>query len=158
MGLAYSFYRNSHKKIDMVSWLRHDAAAFKAHISAVFKGTVYWLPMTPKNEKLAADRNDTTSNMIIHNNNMELSTIFFPDSVDEELQWRTIDVFAINKGRTAKYYADELHFPGPLAEAAIYQVHQLMLPFSLYFLLPLLCQLLLLVPLFITCIPSSLIL
>ena len=114
MGLAYSYYGvNGHKRIDMRSWMLHDAAAFKGHIEAVFPGTVFWLSMSPKKQTNATNSSPKAilGRNLMYENNLLLSKIFFPSSGVKQ-NWYQIDLWSICFDRP-QYYDDELHFGHP---------------------------------------------
>jgi hypothetical protein len=101
--------------VDYKAWMLSQAAAFKGHLAATFKGQVfrvthgefnsnsYLLPKTPN----------------LKRTNDLLWEVWQPDS--SELPWYTIDQWPINQNRHS-LYNDHVHFNGPLTHAMLHQV------------------------------------
>lgn len=132
IGLAYSYFglNFTHPKIDKEKWLIHDVAAFRQHLEAVFKGTVFMLTMSPKNSaRIDTERKKAQHYQMKYLNDVIIKSAFFPVSSRLEgepeynaSKWYVIDLWPICYDRAPKYYADEIHFPGPLANAIVMQI------------------------------------
>jgi len=103
--------------LDKKSWLISSAVNFKAHLAATFKGQVFRVTMAQANKNM--NRHHWTE--ALKEADDILQQLWTPSSVNIRDQWWTIDQWKINQNRD-HLYDDNLHFPGPLADATVYQV------------------------------------
>lgn len=100
---------------DKRSWLVASAANFRAHIAAVFKGTVFRVTLAQTNK-------DGTSRAMtpkLRETDTVLNKVWQTESTSPDKMWYQVDQWAINKGRDY-LYNDHIHFNGPLTLATLH--------------------------------------
>lgn len=119
IGMTYMNLGN--KIIDMRSWIRSSASAFRSHLSATFHGHIFRFTGSQARNHMA----HFTPWM------KEVDEILWelwrPGSEADSSMWYTIDQWAINRDRD-HLYNDHLHFVGPLTAATLYQVLNIVCP------------------------------
>lgn len=118
MGMAYDI---NNGKIDERAWLRSSASAFRRHITATFPGKVF---RVTNSQTLKHVQHMTPS--LLEMDQM-LWELWRPGSEPDEEQWYTIDQWSINRGRD-DLYNDHVHWVGPLTQATLHQVLNLLCP------------------------------
>jgi hypothetical protein len=108
--------------IDMDEWIRSSAAAFRANLLHIFKGTIFRMTLSPF-RGIYFRRNPGVAKV------NEILWDEWGEVIDRKFtnRWFTIDQNAINEGRLDQY-SDSVHFPGNLTFATLFQVLNAMCP------------------------------
>ena len=122
LGLSYTLRENPSIFLDIDTWLRESAIAFRKNLyNSNFKGTIFRLTMSP-----IANGYYVKFNPIIVRYNKLLWTLW-GSSNNFTKHWYTIDQHSINADRK-HLYNDHVHFAGNLTHATIYQIMTTMCP------------------------------
>jgi hypothetical protein len=101
--------------VDYKAWMLSQAAAFKGHLAATFKGQVFRVT----HGEFMSNSNLAPRTPNLQRTNDLLWEVWQPDN--SELPWYTIDQWPINQNRH-HLYDDAVHFNGPLTHAMLHQV------------------------------------
>lgn len=122
LGMPYGFFMQPNRaepnrpvSVDFEHWLVASAGAFRAHLSAAFKGQVFRITHAEFNPT-GMDASRTPG---LQRVNDLLWQVWQPGA--EEKPWYTIDQWPINHGRHS-LYDDDIHYNGPLTHASMHQV------------------------------------
>eukprot|EP01038_Epipyxis_sp_PR26KG_P011229 gene11229-15069_t len=118
LGMSYA---TDNDIIDVNSWGQNSAAAFRGHLDSTFPGRVFHVTMAQALHQVAS----MTPYLRIVDN--YLWNLWRPGSVSVNKRWHTIDQWHINEGRDY-FYNDHIHFNGPLTQATLYQVLNIVCP------------------------------
>lgn len=119
MGLGQ--FSETSKVVDLDAWLRDSAVAFRAHITATFRGqAAFFIALSQQHH----DWEHRSANL--ERGNQILAPIF-NRTQSTFIQWFTIDQWAINRGRQA-LYNDRIHFAGKLTDASVQQILNALCP------------------------------